>query len=354
MAVSSYVFIPPLLGTSNSDINWYNVREWGVEGKGWHDTERYYDRLPSRAHGVVRDPVWNLSRHAAGMIVHFRTNAPDIKVKYQLLLEQLSMSHMPATGVSGLDLYALEGGEWKWINVTRPNNQEDEVNIVKNMAPVKRLFRIYLPLYNGIENLEIGVDSKYSFEPVQPREERPMVFYGTSILHGACASRPGMAFPSILGRRLERPIINLGFSGNGRMELEVGSFITELNACVFVIDCLPNLNSNQVKARAIPLVEQLRKARPDTPILLVEDRVNTNATFLPQRMQHHIENHRALRNSFLKLQNNGVQNLYYLESDQLLGVDGEATTDGSHPSDLGMMRYADAYEPVLRKILNQY
>ena len=336
-------------------LEWHKVRDWGIEGKGWSDTKRYFDRLPGKAAGLVRQPVWELSRHSAGMCARFITDAPDIHVRYELLNERLAMSHMPATGVSGLDLYAQDAqGIDRWVAVVRPESQAIETSIAKGLAPGTRRYSLYLPLYNGVEELEIGVGKGESFEPVPPRDEKPLVFYGTSILHGACASRPGMAFPAILGRRLGRPVCNLGFSGNGRMEAEVGALLAELDPCVYAIDCLPNMNAETVTERATPLVRQLRQARPETPILLVEDRSFTNTPFFPAKKERHRTSREALKQSFRELTESGVEHLYYLDGDHLLGLDGEAATDGSHPNDLGMMRYADAYEPVLRAILKQY
>ena len=336
-------------------INWRNVLDWGVEGKGWTETQRDFDRLPSKAENVVRDPVWNLSRHSAGMCVRFITGSPVIKVRYELLLDRLAMPHMPATGVSGLDLYAQDAqGIDRWVEVVRPDSKVIEADIAKDLAPGSRRYTIYLPLYNGVESLEIGVPDGQSFEPVAPRTERPILFYGTSILHGACASRPGMAFTSILGRRLRRPTINLGFSGNGRMEAEVGALLSELDPCAYVIDCLPNMNGDTVSERAVPLVKQIRSAHPNTPILLTEDRSFTNVAFFPTQKAHHDRSRKALRKAYRELNAAGIKYLYYLDGDHLLGLDGEGATDGSHPNDLGMVRYADAYEPVLRAMLKQY
>jgi len=336
-------------------LEWRDVRDWGIEGRGWSDTKRYFDRLPGKAEGVVREPVWELSRHSAGMCARFMTDAPDIHVRYELLKERLAMPHMPATGVSGLDLYAQDAqGIDRWVAVVRPDSQAIETTIAEDLAPGMRRYSLYLPLYNGVEKLEIGVGQGESFHPVPPRDEKPLVFYGTSILHGACASRPGMAFPAILGRRLRRPVCNLGFSGNGRMEPEVGALLAELDPRAYAIDCLPNMDAEMVSERAAPLVRQLRQARPHTPILLVEDRSFTNTPFFPARKKHHRQSREALRQVFRELTESGVEHLYYLDGDHLLGLDGEAATDGSHPSDLGMMRYADAYEPVLRAILKQY
>ena len=351
-------FAPNILTENNiydDEISWYNVQDWGVEGKGWTDTKRYFDRLPGKAEGVVRQPVWDLSRHSSGMRVRFVSESTSIHVRYKLLSDRMALPHMPATGVSGLDLYAEDAqGIERWVSVVRPTSTEIETRIAEKLTPARRRYTLYLPLYNGVESLEIGVPKGVAFESIAPRAEKPMLFYGTSIMHGACASRPGMSISSILGRRLRRPTINLGFSGNGRMEAEVGALLAELEPCVFVIDCLPNMNEEMIDKRALPLVKQIRKARPDTPILLVEDRSFTNTPFFPERKMRHETNRAALRRAFRQLQQEGVEELYYLDGENLLGLDGEAATDGSHPSDLGMVRYADAYEPALRAILKQY
>jgi lysophospholipase L1-like esterase len=266
------------------------------------------------------------------------------------------MPHMPATGVSGLDLYARdEQGRDRWLAVNRPDAQQMQLVLAADIdalpASQPRLYTVYLPLYNGVESLEIGVAAGCRFEPVPPRTDKPLVFYGTSIMHGACASRPGMSITGIVGRRLDRPVINLGFSGNGRMEAEVGELLAELEPSVYVIDCLPNMTGPEVAERAEPLVHQLREARPECPILLVEDRTYTYAPFRRSARDRHTAARAALRSAYQKLTEAGFERLYYLAGDPLLGDDGEAATDGSHPSDLGMMRYADAYEKVLREIL---
>ena len=340
---------------SDSEIDWYDVKEIGVEGKAWTETIRYFDRLPAKARTMVREPVWNLSRHSAGMCMRFVSDSSNIYVRYSLYLERLAMSHMPATGVSGLDLYAGDDiGVDRWVGVVRPEKQEIETSIAKNLGSGSRQYTLYLPLFNGLDSLEVGVLKGESFEPLVPRKEKPILFYGTSIMHGACASRPGMAFPSILGRRLRRPTINLGFSGNGRMEGEVANLLAELDPSLYVIDCLPNMNEITISERAVPLVKKLREANNKTPILLVEDRNFTNTSFFPHRKSHHQKSRAALKKAYAELSDAGVGNLYYMVGDHLLGNDGEAATDGSHPSDLGMVRYADAYEPVLRSILKQF
>lgn len=185
--------------TESREIVWRDVREWGVEGRGWSDTERYFDRLPATAKGVVPDAVLDLSRHSAGMTAGFVTDAAAIHVRYALLSDQLAMSHMPATGVSGIDLYGRGGDRWRWAAVFRPALQQNEGALICGVDPGEREWRLYLPLYNGVDSLDIGVPEGATFRPAAPRAMRPVVFYGTSILHGALRLRLGAA----IGARTE-------------------------------------------------------------------------------------------------------------------------------------------------------
>jgi lysophospholipase L1-like esterase len=340
---------------------WYDAKGLTVEGKGWTDTEWFYDRLPARAKGVVPDSVWSLSRHSAGLCVRFVTDTPKISARWKVLNSDLAMPHMPATGVSGLDLYVArvvptrnDNGVWRWIGNGRPAGQTTETLLAGGIPEGSHEYVVYLPLYNGTESLDIGVvpTATISKAPAHPAgNDKPILFYGTSITHGGCASRPGMAYPAILGRRLDRPTINLGFSGNGKMEMEMEALIAEVDAAVYVLDCLPNMSPEMVTERIEPFVTALRKARPGTPIVLVENIAYQAGAFLPASKAAYADKNAALRAAYERLTGNGIGGLHYVPGETLLGADGEATVDGTHPTDLGFLRMADALDPVLRKAL---
>jgi hypothetical protein len=266
----------------------------------------------------------------------------------------MALPNMTAIGASGIDLYARDPqGKWRWAGDTRPDKQEVRQAIVSGLKPGTREYAAYLPLYNGVDSLEIGVNAGAAFEGIAPRTAKPIVFYGTSITHGASASRPGMVHTAILGRNLDVPVVNLGFSGNGRMDMGVGEFLAKIDAAVYVIDCLPNMGPADVRKKCPPLVKLLKAAHPDTPIVLVEDRRFANSWLLPSKQKFHDQNHAALRESFDSLKAEGLAKLYYIPGDDLIGDDAEGSTDGSHPNDLGFVRQAAVFEPILRKALSQ-
>lgn len=337
-------------------LEWRDVTTWGVEGRAFGDQERlrWFDRLPASAQPKVTQNVWNLSRNSAGMMVRFKTDAKTIWAHCVVGVEKLAGPNMTAIGASGLDLYARdEQGKWRWAGVTRPAKKDEKQAFLSELAPGLREYAVYLPLFNNVETLKIGVPPEAKFETLAPRSEKPIVFYGTSITHGASASRPGIVHPAILGRRFDRPVINLGFSGNGKMDAAVGEYLAQIDAAVYIIDCLPNMGPADVRAKCPPLVKNLRAAKPKTPILLVEDRRFANEWIWPTKKKFHDDNHAALKEVFAALQKEGVTDLHYLGGDDLIGHDTEGSTDGSHPNDLGFVRQADIFEPVLRKVLGK-
>jgi hypothetical protein len=344
-----------------SNLRWYDVSQWGVEGKGWTDTERYYDRLPSRVKGKVIEPEWYLAMHSAGMVTRFETDATAIRARWRLLQTIWPYSKygislpplMAGAGVSGLNLYVKDDqGQWRSLAVAEPDTSElIDVEMIKNLNPGLRQYMLYLPLYNAVESLEIGVDATATFTPIAPRREKPIIFYGTSIVQGAYASRSGMCHPAMLGRRLDRPVINLGFAGQGTMELKMADLLGELDPCVYVIDCLPNMDADLVAQRTEAFVQILRQARPDTPIVLIEDRFHGQEPFRQDMQIMYANNHKALRLAFDHLIAGGVKGLTYVPGDNLFGSDGEGTVGGSHPNDLGFMRMANVLEPILRPLI---
>jgi hypothetical protein len=336
-------------------ILWYDAHLLGLEGKGWRDTKTPYVRLPAKAEGVVPAGVWGMSHHPAGLCVRFVTDATTINVRWTPG-GLLAMPHMPATSVSGLDLYVKQpDGSWRWVAVAFPSASESTTkNLTANLSPGKHEFLLYLPLHNALTSLEIGLPKDRLLENAGPWGEgnrKPIVFYGTSITQGGCASRPGMAYPAIVQRHLNYPVINLGFSGNGRLDPEVADLLVELDPAVYVLDCLPNMNGELTAARVEPFVKKLRSRHPETPILLVEDCAWPDAFANPTKRASNENNWQALRAAYERLQQANVKNLYYLKGDLLLPPDGEGTVDGTHPTDYGFMHEAGVFEKVLRSIL---
>lgn len=338
--------------TAEPELEWHDAKKLTVEGLGFKDLASPYDRLPARAEAVVRKAVWDLSRDPSGVVVRFMANTTAIHARWTVKNATLAGPTMTATAQSGLDLYARNAaGKWQWRGIGRATKFPENVEaLATGMPPGDREYMVYLPLRNPLLSLEIGVPKRSRIDrgPARDPGSKAMVFYGTSITHGIAASRPGMTHVAILGRQFNREVINLGFSGNGKMEPEVTQFVAELDASVYVLDCLPNMTAKEIYERAEICVRTLRKARPSVPILLVEDRNYADNFLNASRKERNDTNHEALRTVYAKMVKEKVSGLLYLKADDLLGDDGEATIDGSHPTDLGFTRQAAAFAKALK------
>lgn len=330
--------------TTESELGlaWYEVDDSILEGRGWKDTDGLFRRLPTRAKGKVTPSVLNLSRHTAGLCLHFVTDSPTVGAVWDGT--EFRMSHMAETGSGGLDLYRKDGQQWNYCGTGKPSKKRSVCKIAGGLPSEPREYLLYLPLYHDLTEFKLGLAPKaiVALPPKRPATRtKPIVFYGTSITQGGCASRSGMCHTAIIGRRLGYEVINLGFSGAGKMEPIMGELLAELDPAVYVLETLPNMAPPLVKERYEPFVKNLRAAKPETPILLVENPLWSN------------EQNRIVRDIFSKLQAQGAKKLYLLPAKGQLDGDENATVDGVHPTDLGFLRMANAYTPVLKEILGE-
>lgn len=337
---------------ADGKLLWYDAWQLRIEGKGWESTERPYDRLPAKAKDVVREGVWGLSRQSAGLAVRFVTDSPQLKLHWVLTRKELDMFHMPATGMSSIDIYVRRDNGCRWLAIGKALKPE-------NLAEIGLLpggtheYMLFLPLYNGVASLRLGVPSEKMIAKPAPRSGKPIVFYGTSITQGGCASRPGMAYPAIIGRQLDRETINLGFSGNGRMDPELADLLAEIDASVYVLACMENMAPDLIAERVVPFVQSLRKARPKTPIMIVENITYPAQVFIPNRESGFRAKNDMLRRQYDTLTAAGVTGIHYVSGERLYGDDGEGTVDGCHATDLGFLRFSEVLVPRLRSVLGQ-
>ena len=342
-----------MIGSVQAQIHWVDGLDLTVEGRGWNDETSGWSRLPDHADDMLPGTLTWIGQQNAGMSIRFISDSPNIIVRWTLKGNTLDSRHMPSTSYSGVDLYIKDKTGWKWASCKGTTAMVNQETMIQNLEPgIEREYRLYLPLMNGVTECFIGVpDMGFVIEAAPDDIRKPFVFYGTSITQGMCASRPGNCHTSILGRRLDYPIVNLGFSGNGIMDWYVADLMGELNAAAFVIDCAPNMSGWMIDQRAVMFVLRLRALQPNTPIFLVEDRTYGDAWINEaSRLQNKL-NREALLRAALELKSLGIKNLHYIRGEQLLRSPTETTVDAVHPTDLGFQHYADAFEPHLRSIL---
>ena len=341
-------------GVSAQEIVYTDASVFPLYGKVTDATDSRYERLPSELKGVSRDPVWYLGTNSAGLFIRFRSNSTTIHARWESTYDY-SMTHMTDTGTKGLDLYALVDGEWRHVCSAQPKGKVSERKIIANMDPVEREYMLYLSLYDGVSSLEIGVDAGATLDQPavdRPSREKPIVMYGTSILQGGCANRPGMAHTNILGRRLDREVINLGFSGNALLDMEIAHLMASVvDPGVFVLDYAPNAWDYLIDEKGEEFFRIIRDAHPDVPVIFIEDVIFPHTIFDNAIREEVEKKNAAQKRLYRKLKKAGEKRIYYISADGMIGDDGEATVDAIHFTDLGAMRYVEHVLPTIKKAL---
>lgn len=318
--------------------------------------ESPYDRLPAYLKDSIRKELWDLGKNSAGVAVRFRTDSKKITARWEVL-NNTWMNHMTPVGIKGLDLYAWDDGKWIFVGSGRPGHAKGTFvsTFISNMDGRMREYMLYMPLYDCATKVEIGVlgDARIEQpEMIAPVREKPVVVYGTSITQGGCANRPGMAFTSILSRRMNREFINLGFSGNGRLDYEIARLMARVDASCYVLDNMANCTAPMLD-RLEGFVKILREAHPDTPIVLLGNAHYTYVRFNTVSAKEVKEKDARLVELFRQMQHDD-KNLYYVPGEDLIGKDDEATVDGTHFTDLGFVRMSDNLYPVLERIVRRH
>ena len=343
-----------VFGQKQEDMRFVDAATLMLIGDGFENSHVQYGRLPESI--SFRKELIDLGANSAGLAIRFSSNSTAIAARW-IVRNNFAMNHMAATGVKGLDLYVYDdrAERWSYIGTARPSSGKESFSVFANGignredhsdSEESREYMVYLPLYDGVELLEIGVDREAEIGVPQKailtksKEYKPIIFYGTSITQGGCASRPGMAYPAIVGRELGRETINLGFSGNGRMDLSVAEAINRIDAAALVIDCLPNMTVRMVQDSAYSFIRHVADANSVMVIYMVENPRFPQSKYNNTMKAELDEENSVWREVFEQLRRAGYANVEYISGENLIGEDGESTVDGTHFTDLGFMRYA--------------
>lgn len=335
-------------GSGAPEIEWTDGKCLPIEGRAFDLTRNYYDRLPAEAEGRVTGEVWYLQSHTSGFLFRLRTDSPKVWIEWDLIgRDALATGYQPSVGKSGFDFYQRgKDGRLRFRKSFPPSAQTGNRGEVDN-APGQECV-INFPLYNGVKSCRIGVVKGSKLESV-PQTSKPIVFYGVSTTQGAVASRPGMSFPAIIGRRLGRPVVNLGFAGAGKMEMEMCDYVSRIDASLYVLDTPGNMSLELMKERYEKFVRELHRRRPDVPIVLSGERIYSS------------DGEPAVKSKFvaelvakLESEKDAGWKLAHVRSEDMFPKEVDETSVDSpdgHPGDLGMMELADAFQAKIAPLL---
>lgn len=345
--------------SEEQDVRWHSPdrRPFRLTGFPWFDREKTYRRMPSSPEVPLPEAVRWLAGCTAGGQLRFRTDSRAVHVRVRLKAGS-DMYHMAPVAQCGFDAYIGDPGEERFAGTAsfRPGEIAYRSPVCRFQDRKLRSVTLYFPLYQMVEELEIGLEDGAAVEEPAPyRVPGRILFYGTSITQGACASRPGMAYPAILGRRLGMETVNLGFSGSGKGEAEVAEAIRTIDgpACL-VLDYEANCGDLGLLSATLPVfIRTYRERRPDVPILAVS-RIKPPAAAWDAELDRMLQERREFQRSLVKrFREEGDERIFFLDGYLMLGEGyAESTVDGTHPTDYGFMLMADGMEPALRHCLD--
>ena len=340
-----------------------DASKFRIINKGWGNTSEPYTRLPQAYMDSCRkDQKW-LYDHSSGIAVRFATDSKRIAAQWNLK-NNFHMQHMAMTGIKGTDLYRLneETGKWEYVNTARPQEKNFKADSIQSKLYVDYMdgemheYMIYLPLYDGINWLQIGVDS--AAQLIQPQVDNPrsmgkIVVYGTSIQQGGCASRTGMVPTAMIQRDFNLECVNLATSGQARMDFYIAEAMASIeDAICYVLDPVPNCTKDRCDTATYDFVKILRTLRPEVPIIMVDGLMypytrhdSYHAEYLPQKNE-------CFRRGFDEHVAENAKGMYYMTHEGQTGPDMEGTVDGIHLTDYGFRAYADLLEIHLKEALD--
>jgi hypothetical protein len=314
-------------------------------------------RVSKKIFPLMSNSLRRLSKYTAGGRIRFRTNSPYIIVEVELMPELCFAHHMPATGTASVDVFTGSGKNSKFRQtIICPNQMKYEgiCNLKNEADGILEDITLNLPLYNGVNKLRIGLKKDSIIEAPLPYSiDKPVVYYGSSITQGGCASRPSNSYSAIVSRWLDCDHINLGFSGNGFGELFIAEYIAGLDMSACVIDAF-NIKEEKhekelerINAVHEPFFKAIRTRHLDLPIIII-----SSPYVIPDKPEHE-EYRTIIEQTYINAVKAGDRNTYYIDGKKIYGskdIDA-CTVDGTHPNDLGFMRIAETIHPVLKKAL---
>jgi hypothetical protein len=317
------------------------------------ETRKMYHRIDTVLYPDLPARVKGLLTNSAGLAITFKTNSSVIAAKWCVTKSKAATNLTPIAN-KGLDIYIKKDGQWQFAGVGRPTGECTEDEMVENMDNSEKECLVYLPLYDELTKLEIGVEQNAMLTPTPSPFEKRVLIYGSSIVQGASASRPGLAYPAMLSRATGVNFLNMGLSASAKMEKAAADLVAATPADAYILDCVPNSSPEQIKERTAYLVEQIRKLHPTAPIIVMQSVIREHGYFDNKVGERVKQQNIQIKKEFEALQKKGVKYLYFIPAENFLGKDHEGSTDGIHPNDIGFYRMVQVIQPVIVDVLKKH
>lgn len=295
-----------------------------------------------------------MAEEATGLYVTFKTNSSNISASWSIVPHRMR-DNMPIIMQRGLDLYTKIDGEWRYVQASRipcdPAITSYNKLLAKRLPKEEKEFMLYLPGWSEVKSLQIGIDEDATIEGTPSPFRHKVIVYGSSITHGAAASRAGLTYTAIMSRNLGIDFVNFGFAGLCMMQTEFLEILKSCEADAFLFDTFSNPSAKVIEARLPKFVEGLVKAHPGKPLIFMQSAIPLETCVDPgKQAKRKLRFDTAAR--IMKVLQKQYKDVYFLDVPNVTGKDG--SVDNTHPNDLGFHRFVKAYQPKIAKILKKY
>ncbi len=342
--------------SANAQLKWVDATTLNICGHTIRNSESPYSRLNAEAYDFKNKAILRYSHYSTGLYVMFKTNSSQISAEWSVASVKIRDNMTPIVQL-GVDLYVKQDDKWRFCNVgrvsTNPKVTTYKKSLIKNMDDSEKEFMLYLPLWSEITKLKIGVDENATIEAIPSPYKHRIVAYGTSTLHAASPSRPGMAPLARMSRQLGIDFVNFSYSGQGKMEPESAQVLADCQTDAIICYCFGNTTPDQIAERVDGFAESIVKAHPDKAIIFLPPFLNGKYHLDQVKRDRAIQKREVLKKKMAILTKK-YKNIHYIDIPDACGSDCEASIDNSHPNDLGFDRILNAYGPEIAKILKKY
>jgi hypothetical protein len=345
------------IAQNSSSIKYVDARKLNVMGQPVPFPEKPFARMDAVAYNITNRSVATKCAQSAGMMVLFTTDSKTIKARWRTSDLSVPGTNTGANCQKGLDLYIRGNGKWIFAGVGAPDMggscENHESVLVTGMREGIKECLLYLPLFDRVDSLEIGVDEGSFITAMGNPFRHRIVIHGSSITHGSAASRAGMSYVARFGRDNDLYCMNMGFSGQCKLQKEFAHYLADALADAFIFDAFSNPSPDDIRTRFDEFVDIIRVSHPKTPLIFIQTIRRDKRNFNLLTDAYEAEKQKIAKEMVTRRMKQD-KNIYFIDSDGFLGDDGIATADGTHPTDVGFSRMLEAMTPKLKRILRKY
>lgn len=322
----------------DEEFDFYPYTAFKLEGFPWFQKDKKLYRLPKDIMPTLSESIVNLARSSAGGCVRFKTNSKKLALKATYEKRRISPG-MSQVADAGFDLYIKENGKWIFINMFRPEIADEELNMTRDLFTDGEIheFALYMPLYSCPDEINIGFEkgSVISAEVDKRCIEKPILFYGSSVTNGAIVTKPSDAYSVYVARKLDAPLVNMGYSGNCNGEEEIAEAIAALDLAMYVSEFDHNLkNPEGIAEKHVRFINIIREKNPNLPIIIM-----TRPFFMEHRREHTTMMMNAIKSNYERMVASGDKNVYFISGMDIFDMEDryDYCIDGVHPTSSGNM-----------------